>query len=129
MSKLQVAVIGATGIAGQQFLAALPGHPQFEVVAVAASKRSAGKTYLDAIRNESGMIGWWCDEPLHADYAQMKVQDASEFDAQSVDVVFTAVESDAAKTIEPMYAATTPVISTASAFPLLRRYADNYSRR
>ena len=69
MSKLKVAVIGATGIAGQQFLAALPGHPQFEVVAVAASQRSAGKTYLDAIRNESGMIGWWCDEPLHADYA------------------------------------------------------------
>ena len=121
MSKLKVAVIGATGIAGQQFLAALPGHPQFEVVAVAASKRSAGKTYLDAIRNESGMIGWWCDEPLHPDYAAMKVQDAAQFDAASVDVVFTAVESDAAKNIEPMYAATTPVISTASAF----RYFDD----
>ena len=121
MSKLQVAVIGATGIAGQQFLAALPGHPQFEVVALAASKRSAGKTYLDAIRNESGMIGWWCDEPLHADYAAMRVQDAAEFDATSVDIVFTAVESDAAKIIEPMYAATTPVISTASAF----RYFDD----
>ena len=52
---------------------------------------------------------------------QMKVQDASEFNATSVDVVFTAVESDAAKEFEPMYAATTPVISTASAF----RYFDD----
>ena len=121
MSKQKVAVVGATGIAGQQFLAALPGHPQFEVVALAASPRSAGKTYLDAIRNASGMIGWWCDEPLHPDYAGMKVQDAAQFDAQSVDIVFTAVESDAAKELEPMYAQTTPVISTASAF----RYFDD----
>ena len=121
MSKLQVAVIGATGIAGQQFLAALPGHPLFEVVALAASPRNAGKTYIDAIRNDAGMIGWWCDEPLHPDYAPMKVQDASQFDAQSVDVVFTAVESDAAKQLEPMYGKTTPVISTASAF----RYFDD----
>lgn len=50
MNKKKVAVIGATGIAGQQFLAALPNHPQFEIVALAASKRSAGKQYLDAIR-------------------------------------------------------------------------------
>ena len=116
MSKKRVAVIGATGIAGQQFLAALPDHPSFEVVALAASPRSAGKTYLDAIRNSSGMIGWWCDEPLAPDYAAMKVQNAAEFDAQSVDVVFTAVESDAARELEPMYGQTTPVISTASAF-------------
>ena len=121
MSKQKVAVIGATGIAGQQFLAALPGHPQFEVVALAASSRSAGKTYLDAIRNASGMVGWWCDEPLSPQYAQMKVQDAAQFDAQSVDIVFTAVESDAAKELEPRYAQTTPVISTASAF----RYFDD----
>ena len=121
MSKQRVAVIGATGIAGQQFLAALPGHPSFEVVALAASPRSAGKTYLDAIRNESGMIGWWCNEPLAPEYAAMKVANAAEFDATSVDVVFTAVESDAAKTLEPRYAQTTPVISTASAF----RYFDD----
>ncbi len=121
MSKQKVAVIGATGIAGQQFLAALPNHPSFEIVALAASPRTAGKTYLDAIRNESGMIGWWCDEPLSPEYAAMRVQNAAEFDASSVDVVFTAVESDAAKTLEPMYAQTTPVISTASAF----RYFDD----
>ncbi len=121
MNKKKVAVIGATGIAGQQFLAALPGHPQFEIVALAASKRSAGKTYLDAIRAESGMVGWWCDEPLHENYARMMVQPADEFDATSVDLVFTAVESDAAKELEPKYALTTPVVSTASAF----RYFDD----
>src|SRR5690349_17923264 len=99
--KKKVAVIGATGIAGQQFLAALPNHPQFEIVALAASARSAGKSYLDAIREPSGMVGWWCDEPLHDAYAQMPVVNAEEFDARSVDLVFTAVESDAAKQLEP----------------------------
>ncbi len=121
MIKKKVAVIGATGIAGQQFLAALPNHPQFEIVALAASSRSAGKTYLDAIRNPSGMVGWWCDEPLHPEYARMMVQNADDFDARKVDLVFTAVESDAAKELEPKYALTTPVVSTASAF----RYFDD----
>jgi aspartate-semialdehyde dehydrogenase len=121
MSKKKVAVIGATGIAGQQFLAALPEHPQFEIVALAASARSAGKSYLDAIRNESGMVSWWCDEALHPEYAKMPVVNAEEFDASTVDLVFAAVESDAAKILEPRYAVTTPVVSTASAF----RYFDD----
>ncbi len=121
MTKKKVAVVGATGIAGQQFLAALPAHPQFELVALAASHRSAGKTYLDAIREPSGMVGWWCDEPLDPAFAAMTVQDSLAFDAQSVDLVFTAVESDAAKELEPIYARTTPVVSTASAF----RYFDD----
>jgi len=121
MTKKKVAVVGATGIAGQQFLAALPNHPQFELVALAASSRSAGKTYLDAIREPSGMVGWWCDEALHPDYAQMQVEDAMRFDARSVDLVFTATESDAARQLEPLYAKTTPVVSAASAF----RYFDD----
>jgi len=121
MDKKKVAVIGATGIAGQQFLAALPNHPQFELVALAASSRSAGKSYLDAIREPSGMVGWWCDEPLHPDYAKMRVGDSLAFQAEAVDVVFTAVESDAARELEPIYARTTPVVSTASAF----RYFDD----
>ena len=114
--KKKVAVIGATGIAGQQFLAALPRHPDFEVTVLAASARSAGKSYLDALREPSGAIGWWCDEALDETYAKMTVVAADTFDATSVDIVFTAVESDAAKELEPKYALTTPVISTASAF-------------
>ena len=116
MIKKKVAVIGATGIAGQQFLAALPNHPQFEIVALAASSRSAGKSYLEALREPSGAVGWWCDEDLDENYARMPVLDSADFDAQSVDIVFTAVESDAAKELEPRFAQTTPVISTASAF-------------
>jgi aspartate-semialdehyde dehydrogenase len=119
--KKKVAVVGATGIAGQQFLASLPNHPQFEVTVLPASARSAGKSYLDALREPSGAVGWWCDEELDSEYAKMPVIDSAEFDPTSVDIVFTAVESDAAKILETRYAETTPVISTASAY----RYFDD----
>lgn len=121
MSKKRVAVVGATGIAGQQFLAALPNHPDFEVVILAASSRSAGKTYLEALQEPGGSIGWWSDDELNENYAAMTVQDASTFDPREVDLVFNAIESDAAKELEPKYAVTTPVVSTASAF----RYFDD----
>src|SRR5215471_164184 len=94
--KKTVAVIGATGVAGQQFLAALPGHPLFEVVALAASPRSAGKRYRDALTDQSGAVRWYCQEPLHPDVAALEVEDAARFDAARVDLVFTAVESEAA---------------------------------
>ena len=116
MSKKTAAIIGATGIAGQQFVVALQNHPLFEVTHLAASPRSAGKSFEDALREPSGALGWWCAEELPRQFAAMKVLDSMEFDARSVDVVFTAVESDAAKELEPRYGATTPVISTASAF-------------
>ena len=116
MKKKKVAVIGATGVAGQQFLASLAGHPYFEVTALAASERSAGKTFKDAITDAHGAFRWYCQEPLDPGFAKIKVEDGSKFDATQVDVVFTAVESDAAKELEPRYAKTTPVVSTASAF-------------
>lgn len=114
--KKRVAVIGATGIAGQQFLAALPSHPDFEITHLAASARSAGKSYIEALQEPNGSTGWWCDEPLDKKLAAMPVINGEDFDAREVDIVFTATESDAAKIIEPKYAETTPVISTASAF-------------
>src|SRR5262245_13867233 len=114
--KKKVAVIGATGIAGQQFLAALSRHPLFEVTALAASERSAGKTYRDAITDAGGAVRWYCQEPLDAAFAAIPVQDAARLDASLVDVVFSAVESDAAQQLEPRYAKTTPVVSTAAAF-------------
>ncbi len=49
--KLSVAVIGATGIAGRQFLACLPAHPWFRVTALAGSQRSAGKPYVEGIKS------------------------------------------------------------------------------
>ncbi|MGN6106209.1 MAG: aspartate-semialdehyde dehydrogenase [Kofleriaceae bacterium] len=114
--RVRVAIVGATGLAGQQFIAALTGHSQFEISALAASSRSAGKTYRDAIRTESGAVQWFTSRPLPDAVASMVVEDAEQLDASKVDLVFTAVEAGPARTLEPMYARTTPVLSTASAF-------------
>jgi aspartate-semialdehyde dehydrogenase len=115
-SKIRVAVLGATGVAGQQFLASLPRHPLFEVVKLGASERSAGKRYGDAIRDASGKVAWYCTRPLADEYARMNVEDAAAMTTDGVDLVFTAVESDAAKVLEPRFAEKVPVVSTASAF-------------
>ena len=120
--KKRVAVVGATGIAGQQFLAALDGHPWFEIVKLAASERSAGKTYAAAIRDaKTGAQRWWCPEPPPASVLDLVVENGDGVDLTGIDVVFSAVESDAARVLEPQYAKTTPVLSTASAF----RYDDD----
>lgn len=113
---LRCAVVGATGIAGQQFLAALQQHPLFEVVRLAASERSAGKRYREAITSPSGQEAWFLSEPLSPRFASMPVEDAQSLSLDDVDLVFAAVESDAAKELEPRYATRVPVISTASAF-------------
>lgn len=113
---LRVAVLGATGIAGQQFLAALAGHPWMQLVKVAASERSAGKRYADALRESNGSFRWYVAEELDKRFADMMVEDASKMTSDGVDVVFSAVESDAAKELEPKFAKDLPVISTASAF-------------
>ena len=115
--KKRVAVVGATGIAGQQFLVALQHHPWFEVALLAASERSAGKMYAEAIRDpETGARQWWCREEPPADMLDMPVHAAWPLDLDGIDLVFTAVESGPARELEPRYAATTPVVSTASAF-------------
>lgn len=116
MKKRRAAVVGATGIAGQQFLVALAEHPWFEVTALAASARSARRPYADAIRDPSGARRWWCVEEPAAAHLKLPVQNAAELDPGSVDVVFSAVESEPARELEPRYAAVVPVVSTASAF-------------
>src|SRR5262249_2620095 len=82
----------------------------------AASERSAGKRLGDALRDASGAFKWYCKEPLSEEFANLKVEDGSTFDPKGLACVFTAVESDAAKLIEPRLAALVPVVSTASAF-------------
>ena len=118
MSKLPVAVVGATGVTGQQFLTALAGHPGFEVVRLAASSRSAGKRYLDAIREPSGQLKWYADgnvDDLGA-AAGLTVEDAALMSTDGLAAVFSAIEADPARELEPRWAAHGPVISTASAF-------------
>jgi aspartate-semialdehyde dehydrogenase len=115
-SRRRVAVIGATGVAGQQFLVSLDQHPWFEVTALAASPRSAGRAYREAITDPSGQQRWACQEPLPERYAEVPVLDTTDLDPAAVDLVFSAVESDAARAIEERLAPEVPVVSTSSAF-------------
>jgi aspartate-semialdehyde dehydrogenase len=116
-TPLRAAIVGATGIAGQQFVVALQHHPWFQIARLAASAKSAGKPYGEALKDpRTGARRWWDDvEPLPAVLA-LPVEDGDRFDASTVDVVFSATESDVALVQEPLFAKTTPVLSTASAF-------------
>ena len=114
--RRRVALVGATGVAGQQFLVALADHPWFDLGPLAASARSAGKVYRDAITTPAGSTKWGCEEPLPARFADQTVVDAAELDLSEIDIVFSAVESDAARELEKGFAAHVPVVSTASAY-------------
>lgn len=114
---LRVTIIGATGVVGQEFVVALDKHPWFEVKQLAASERSAGKKYLEAIHDKnSGITKWHQHEPVPDYVKDMVVQHVSEINPKDVDLVFTAIEAEDAKVIEPRFAEHVPVISTASAF-------------
>jgi len=115
--KKRVAVVGATGIAGQQCLVALDRHPWFETVMLAASERSAGRSYAEALRDaKTGARRWWCSEEPPEAALRLPVEHAAELNPAGIDVIFSAVESDVARELEPRYAQTTAVLSTASAF-------------
>jgi len=115
--KKKVAIVGATGIAGQQFIPALQDHPWYEITGLAASARNAGKTYAKALRDEkTGALRWWCEGFPSTELQGMTVQLADDLDASQYDVVFTAIDTEPARELEPKYAQTTPVISTVSAF-------------
>jgi aspartate-semialdehyde dehydrogenase len=121
---VRAGIIGATGIVGQQFLVALKGHPWIEIAALAASEKSAGRSYKEAITDaQSGALRWFCQEPPVDEVMAMPVQNALEMDTSDVDIVFSAVESDQAKILEPKFARDKAVISTASAF----RYDEDVS--
>src|SRR5918912_2283908 len=114
---LKVAVIGATGAVGQEFIIALNQHKWFELTQVAASERSAGKKYIDAIRDpNSGILRWHNREEVPEYIRDMVVSKVDDIKPENFDLIFTALESDDAKVVEPKFAKTTPVISTAAAF-------------
>jgi aspartate-semialdehyde dehydrogenase len=121
MEKKKVAIIGVTGSVGQEFVQSLNDHPWFEVTQIAASERSAGKSYLDAIRNEGGIIMWDVGGEIPEYIKSMKVKTVDELDTSQLDLIFSAVESQAAIDIETKMAAKLPVVSTSSAF----RYEDD----
>ncbi len=114
--KKRVAIIGVTGSVGQEFVVSLNKHKWFEVTQIAASERSAGKKYLDAIRDASGIIAWDVGGDIPEYIKSMTVRTIDEIDISGLDLVFSAVESKAARDIETKMAASLPVISTSSAY-------------
>ena len=114
--KRRVAIIGVTGSVGQEFVQSLGAHPWFEVTQIAASERSAGKNYLDATRDASGTIAWDVGGEIPEYIKSMTVRRIDELDTPNLDLVFSAVESKAARDIETRMAAILPVVSTSSAY-------------
>ena len=115
MAKRKVGVIGATGMVGQRFLTLLDNHPYFEVTALAASARSAGKTYAEAVGDR-----WKLKTPMPAFCKDMIVHDAAKIDEMKAlcDMVFCAVDmkKDEIRALEDAYAkAEIPVVSNNSA--------------
>ena len=113
--KLRVGILGATGMVGQRFISLLENHPWFEVVTVAASARSAGKTYEEAVGGR-----WKMDTPMPEAVKKLVVMNVNEVEkvASTVDFVFSAVDmsKEEIKAIEEEYAKTeTPVVSNNSA--------------
>ena len=113
--KLKVGILGATGMVGQRFISLLENHPWFEVVTVAASTRSAGKTYEEAVGGR-----WKMDTPMPEGVKNLVVRNVNEVEkvAATVDFVFSAVDmsKDEIRKIEEDYAKTeTPVVSNNSA--------------
>ena len=120
--KKKVAIIGVTGAVGQEFVLSLEDHPWFEVTQIAASERSAGKNYVDAIRDpNSEIIKWEVGGEIPEYIKGMTVKKIDEINVTELDLVFSAVESNAARDIETKFAKDIPVISTSSAY----RYEDD----
>ena len=114
--KKKVAIIGVTGAVGQEFVQSLNNHPWFEVTQIAASERSAGKKYLDAIRDAKAIVAWDVGGKIPDYVKDMTVLTIDEIDISELDLVFSAVESVAARDIETKFAKDHPVISTSSAY-------------
>ena len=115
MKTFNVGIIGATGMVGQRFSLLLENHPWFKVTAVAASKRSAGKTYKEAVEGR-----WAMKAPIPENIKDLVMMDAADVEAvaSKVDFVFCAVDmkKDEIKALEEAYAkAECPVVSNNSA--------------
>ena len=113
--KLKVGILGATGMVGQRFISLLENHPWFEVTTLAASARSAGKTYEEAVGSR-----WKLDNPMPERVKNIVVKDINQIEevSSAVDFVFSAVDmtKEEIRAIEDAYAKTeTPVVSNNSA--------------
>ena len=115
MEKLKCGVLGATGMVGQRFITLLNNHPWFDVVAVAASPRSAGKTYKEAVEGR-----WFSKNPIPDNVANLIVTDVANIEEikEKIDFVFSAIElsKEEIREYENKYAENDiPVVSNNSA--------------
>src|SRR6202000_2002909 len=115
MERRNVGILGATGMVGQRFIQLLANHPWFNIIWLAASDRSAGKTYAEACK-------WKLDTPLPKHIAQMVVQPNTP-EASTTElprIIFAALDADIARELEPKFAAAgCAVISNSSAFSMV----------
>jgi aspartate-semialdehyde dehydrogenase len=106
--KIAVGILGATGVVGQRFIQLLEAHPWFEVAWLAASDRSAGQPYGEAVR-------WRLKTPIPERVRQMQVSNAAPESAPRV--IFAALDAGIARELEPQFAAAgCAVVSNSSAF-------------
>ena len=106
---VNVGILGATGMVGQRFIQLLEDHPKFEITALTASQRSAGKKYQDAVT-------WHMDTPIPESVQDMVVVDTDPSQVKDVEIVFSALPADNAAVVEPKFAAAgMKVASNASA--------------
>jgi aspartate-semialdehyde dehydrogenase len=106
--KIPIGILGATGVVGQRFIQMLEAHPWFEVAWLAASDRSAGQTYGDAVR-------WRLKTPIPDRVRKMMVSNAGPDGAPQV--IFAALDAGIARELEPPFAAAgCAVVSNSSAF-------------
>jgi aspartate-semialdehyde dehydrogenase len=115
MEKFNVGILGGTGMVGQRFIALLENHPWFNVTTIAASPRSAGRTYEEAVEGR-----WKMDTPIPESVKNIVVKDVMDVEGvtKDVDFVFSALamSKDEIKELEEKYAKTeTPVVSNNSA--------------
>ncbi len=109
--KLSVGILGGTGMVGQRFISLLEDHPWFEVTVIAASQRSAGLRYEDAVKDR-----WKIEKPMPDAVKDIEVMNVNDVEkvAEKVDFVFSAVDmtKEEIREIEEAYAKTeTPVVS------------------
>ncbi|HEX6494405.1 MAG TPA: aspartate-semialdehyde dehydrogenase [Acidobacteriaceae bacterium] len=113
MERRKVGILGATGMVGQRFIQLLNNHPWFEIAWLAASDRSAGKTYAEACK-------WKLDTPLPARIGAMTVMPnvpEGTPEGELPKIIFAALDADIARELEPKFAAAgCAVVSNSSAF-------------
>ena len=128
-SKLRVGILGATGMVGQRFISLLENHPWFEVVTVAASPRSAGKTYEEAVGGR-----WKMDTPMPEAVKKLVVMNVNEVEkvASTVDFVFSAVDmskDEIKAAVEAIFNVKVTKVNTIRQAGKTKRFRNNLGRR